>query len=184
MSDFDYGQRDWDFGDVAPYLTPSPPHLIPDLQVFTTNNTSRPRPAPKRRRPTKEERQEMSWQNPAAAKLAREILNDKTEGALREKVTEAVAHLSELVADTECGSTLTFMKTNDDGKHYFYACVKNGERWYTTAQAPRVLDSDDELIEWMIGLEIFEPAQLEVQASKHVHALAAGAPIEATAVDA
>jgi hypothetical protein len=121
------------------------------------------------------------FHNPHAQDLAREILDNRTTAGLRDKVEAAVAHLTELVADTQCGSTLTFMKVTDNGKHYFYAAVKNGEKWYTTAQNPRVLEDDDRLIEWLIGLEIWEAPQLEVTTSRHAHELSA--PIETTATE-
>lgn len=104
----------------------------------------------------------MTFTNPNAAKLAREILDDEEKEQLKEVVTAAVTELRVLVADTKCGSTLTFKKESDDGKHFFYAAVKSGSKWYTTAHAPRVLDSDDDLIEWLIGLEIYKRPQLEL----------------------
>lgn len=41
--------------------------------------------------PTQEEVQEMTWSNPEAADIAREILTDAKREGLREKITEAVA---------------------------------------------------------------------------------------------
>lgn len=121
-----------------------------------------------------------AFHNPDAQDLAREILSDKNKESLRGKVSEAVAHLQKLISDTECGATLTFMKVAEKGQHYFYAVVKNGQKWYTTAQSPRILNNDDQLIEWLIGLEIFEVPQLQVTASQHTAELA---PIEATATE-
>lgn len=123
----------------------------------------------------------MPFHNPHAQDLAREILHDRTTTGLRAKVEGAVEHLTELVAETGCGSTLTFMKEGEDGTHYFYAAVKNGETWYTTARDPRVLHGDDELIAWLVGLEIWEAPQLELTPSRHGKELSN--PIEATATD-
>lgn len=128
-----------------------------------------------------EKEEDMSFTNPAARELARELLTDKSKRDLREVVEAAIDNLSALVADTDCDSTLTFMKTNDEGQHYFYAAVKNGDKWYTTAQAPRILEDDDALIEWLIGLEIWEAPQLEVTPPSHRHELSN--PIETTADD-
>lgn len=120
-----------------------------------------------------------SWTNPDAAEIARDILRDKTKGALRGRVEAAVEALQALVSDTQCGSTLTFMKTLDGGGHYFYAAVKNGDKWYTTANNPRVIQGDDDFITWLIGLEIYETDQIEIAPSAHLHAL----PVETTATE-
>lgn len=123
-----------------------------------------------------------SWSNQAAADLAREILQDKSKGELKDRVEQAVVHLQELISETECGATLTFVKTKDEGKkHYFYAAVKNGEKWYTTAANPRILENDDALITWLIGLEIWEAPQLDIRRNSYHAELAS--PIEATATE-
>lgn len=129
---------------------------------------------------TPEEKEMSSFINQAAQELAREFLSDRTKTELRGKVEQAVEHLQELVSDTQCGSTLTFMKTNEAGNHYFYAAVKNGERWFTTAQNPRILDDDDHLIEWLIGLEIWEAPQLQLTENRHAAELAAPIDAEST----
>lgn len=127
-----------------------------------------------------EKEEDMSFTNQAARELAEELLADQSKRGLRETVETAIENLKALIADTDCGSTLTFMKTKDDGKqHYFYACVKNGGKWYTTAQNPRVLEDDNALIAWLIGLEIYEAPMLEVTPPAHRHELAN--PIETTA---
>jgi hypothetical protein len=108
---------------------------------------------------------DMAFTNPQAAEIAREILDEKTRGELRSTVEAAVAELTTFLMDTDCGSTLTFVKHNDQGKHYYYAAVKNGGKWYTTAQSPRVIEDDDALIEWLIGLEIYTAPQLELKAT-------------------
>lgn len=97
-----------------------------------------------------------TFYNQDAQDLAHEILSDKTRDELRGRVEATIARLQDLIEGTSCGSTLTFKKENDEGKHYYYAAVKNGGRWYTTARDPRVLESDDQLIEWLIGLEIWD----------------------------
>ena len=123
---------------------------------------------------------DMAFTNPQAAEIAREILDEQTKGELRSTVEAAVHELTNLLADTDCGSTLTFVKHNDGGQHYYYAAVKSGGKWYTTAERPRVLRDDAAMIEWLIGLEIYAGTQLELHASSthEPHA------IEASAVEA
>lgn len=114
---------------------------------------------------TEEEVQEMAWTNPEARDIAREILSEQKKEELRAEVTEAVRHLQEMVAGSSCGSVFTFRKTNEEnGKHYWYAAIKNGDRWYTTAQNPRQLDSDEAFIEWLITLEAWKSEGLELTA--------------------
>lgn len=115
------------------------------------------------RQPTPEERQEMTWTNPEARDIAREILSEKKKDELRVEVTEAVANLQEMVAGSACGSVFTFRKTNDGGRHYWYAAIKNGGKWYTTANNPRILDNDELFIEWLISLEAWKSEGLELQ---------------------
>jgi hypothetical protein len=165
----------------------------PGFRVFTTPNTSGWIPSAidgwhpglmhytANRNQTEEEVQEMGWTNPEARDIAREILSEKKREELRGEVTEAVAHLTELIEGATCGSVFTFRKTNEEtGKHYWYAAIKNGDRWYTTAQNPRQLDSDEAFIEWLITLEAWRSEGLE---------LIPGSPfpqqqmIEATATD-
>jgi hypothetical protein len=129
---------------------------------------------------TEEQVQDMSWQNPQAAQLAREILDEETRSKLKETVTEAVRALREQLTDAPCGSVYSFMKTNDKGDHYWYACIKNGGKWYTTAQNPRVLQDDNQLIEWLISLEVYESPVAELTPG-HGHADAAA--IEATSTE-
>lgn len=97
-----------------------------------------------------------SFTNPAAAALAREILDKDVKDRLRTRVEGAIVNLRTQLAGANCGSVFSFRKENDQGKHYWYAAIKNGGRWYTTAQAPRVLQNNEEFIEWLIGLEIFD----------------------------
>lgn len=151
--------------------------LVPDLnqligQEFRIHLTA----------PTQEERQEMAWQNPEAADIAREILQNEMREGLREKVGEAVAHYREMLEGAHCGSVFSFMKENDEGKHYWYAAVKNGDKWYTTAQNPRVINSDDEFITWLIGLGAHESKAAELTVGAAHTALALG-PIDSTATD-
>ena len=113
---------------------------------------------------SEEEREEMTWTNPEARDIAREILSEKKKGALREEVEAAVSHLQEMIAGATCGSVFTFRKTGDNGKHYWYAAIKNGDRWYTTAQNPRQLDDDNAFIEWLITLEAWKSEGLELTA--------------------
>lgn len=127
---------------------------------------------------TPEERQEMAWTDQEAASLAKEILQEERREGLREKVSAAVAHYRELLAGATCGSTFTFMKTNEKGEHYFYACVKNADVWYTTAQNPRTIDTDEKFIEWLIGLGAHESAYAELSAGAGHKELG---PIDATA---
>ena len=134
--------------------------------------------------PTPEERQEMTWSNPEAADIAREILQDEKREGLREKITEAVAHYRAMLADAHCGSVFSFMKENDEGKHYWYAAIKNGDKWYTTAQNPRVIDNDDKLIEWLVGLGAHESKAAELtEGAAHRAAMALG-PIDTSSTDA
>ena len=132
------------------------------------------------KQPTEEEVQEMSWTNPEARDIAREILSEKKKEALRGEVTAAVATLTEMVADAKCGSVFTFRKTNEEnGKHYWYAAIKNGDKWFTTAQSPRQLDNDEAFIEWLINLEAWKSEGLELtQGSIPEHRM-----LEATATD-
>jgi hypothetical protein len=128
--------------------------------------------------PTKTKDNDMSFTNPQAAEIAREILDEQTKGDLRERVTAAVAHLTELIKDTTDGSVLTFAKVSDGGKRFHYATVKSGGHWYTTSERPRVLHNDGQLIEWLIGLEIYEDNQLELRPGAPV-----SVAIEATATE-
>ena len=125
----------------------------------------------------------MTWSNPEAADIAREILQDEKREGLREKITEAVAHYRAMLADAHCGSVFSFMKENDEGKHYWYAAIKNGDKWYTTAQNPRVIDSDDAFITWLVGLGAHESKATELTQGAAKTALALG-PIEASSTDA
>lgn len=103
---------------------------------------------------------DMAFTNPQAAEIAREILDEETKGKLRERVTEAVATLREQITGAACGSVFSFRKDNDQGKHYWYAAIKNGDKWYTTAGDIRggrlTLDSDEDFITWLIGLEVYD----------------------------
>ena len=130
---------------------------------------------------TPEEVQEMAWSNPEAADIAREILTDAKREGLREKITEAVADYRKMLEGAHCGSVFSFMKESDDGKHYWYAAIKNGDKWYTTAN-PRILNSDDEFITWLVGLGAHESKASELTVGAAHEALALG-PIEATAVE-
>lgn len=121
---------------------------------------------------------DMSFTNPQAAEIAREILDEQTKGDLRERVTAAVAHLTELVKDTNDGSGLTFVKVADNGKRFHYVTVKSGGHGYTSAERPRILHNDGQLIEWLIGLEIYEDNQMELRPGAPVNAA-----IEATATE-
>lgn len=113
--------------------------------------------------PTPEEVQEMAWTNPEARDIAREILSEKKKEELRGEVTEAVQRLQELIGGSSCGSVFTFRKTNEEnGKHYWYAAIKNGDKWFTTAQNPRQLESDEAFIEWLITLEAWKSEGLEL----------------------
>jgi hypothetical protein len=112
--------------------------FVPDLSQLESN-----------RKPTEEERAEMSWTNPEAATLAREILTQEKMDALRDRVTEEVAQYRVLLAGANCGSVFSFKKTHpeDASKHYWYAAIKSGDAWYTTARDKRVIESDEALID-------------------------------------
>ena len=158
----------------------SPDRLIPHLtQMQITPEALRQL---KESLQTPEERQEMQWQNPEAADIAREILTDAKREGLREKITEAVAHYREMLEGAHCGSVFSFVKENDEGKHYWYAAIKNGDKWYTTAYSPRVINSDDEFITWLVGLGAHESKASELTVGAAHEALALG-PIETTATD-
>ena len=131
---------------------------------------------------TEEERQEMEWSSPDARDIAREILSEEKREGLREKVTEAIAGYREMLADAHCGSVFSFMKKNDKGEHYWYAAIKNGGKWYTTAQSPRVLENDDALIEWLVLLQAYESEATELTAGAAHKALALG-PVDTTATE-
>jgi hypothetical protein len=144
--------------------------FVPDLSQLESN-----------RKPTEEERAEMSWTNPEAATLAREILTQEKMDALRDRVTEEVAQYRVLLAGANCGSVFSFKKTHpeDASKHYWYAAIKSGDAWYTTARDKRVIESDEALIEWLISLGAME-AQHELTAGE-THATPA---IDASSSDA
>lgn len=129
---------------------------------------------------TREEVEEdMDWTNPQAGGIAREILTEQKKEGLREEVTAAVAHLQEMIAGASCGSVFTFRKSNESGKHYWYAAIKNGGKWYTTAQNPRILPDDEAFIEWLITLEAWKSEWLELTAGS----LPEHPMLEATATD-
>lgn len=130
--------------------------------------------------PSEEERQEMAWSDTDAQEIARDILREQKKEGLREKVTAAVAGYREMLAGANCGSVFSFMKVNEKGDHYWYAAIKNGGKWYTTAQSPRVLEDDDAFIEWLVLLQAYESEATELTQGAAHKALELG-PIDTTA---
>lgn len=150
--------------------------LVPDLSLLDRSRWHQVQ------EPTEEEKQEMEWVNREAAEVAADILSDERKSAMKEAVAAAVAHFREMLEGASCGSVFRFRKDNDEGKHYWYAAIKSGKAWYTTANTgPRVLEDDDALIHWLISLGAHEaPADLS-QGEAHVKELAG--PIETTATE-
>ena len=135
-----------------------------------------------RKQLSQEEKQEMAWTNPEARDIAREIIHEEKREGLREKITEVVANYRKMLEGAHCGSVFSFMKLNDEGKHYWYAAIKNGGKWYTTAHDPRVLEDDDALITWLVALEAYESEASELTVGAAHTALALG-PIDSTATE-
>lgn len=101
-----------------------------------------------------------TFTNAEAASVARTILQERREEGMRERVAASVAHLSDLFADAGDGSVFSFARSFN-GRTFHYAAIKSGGKWFSTGSKTAVVDgSDDDLVTWLIGLEIFEKDDL------------------------
>lgn len=116
-----------------------------------------------KKEPIEEESREMSWTNPEARSIAQEILAEQRKEEMKAEVTAAVGTLQAMLDGAQDGSVFTFRKTNEKtGTHYWYAAIKSDGCWFTTAQNPREIPSDELFIEWLVGLEAWKSEALEL----------------------
>lgn len=121
---------------------------------------------------------DMKLVNTEAQDLAAEILSGRRTEGLRERVEAAVTHLSGLFAGAGDGSIFSFGR-DVSGRTYHYAAIKSGGKWFSTGNSTALKGGDDdELITWLIGLEIYGADDLLAIDTVTVPAL-----IEGTVVD-
>jgi hypothetical protein len=130
------------------------------------------------KQPTKDKDNDMKYTNEEAKKLANEILAERRTEGLRERVEAAVTHLTELFAGAGDGSVFSFAREFDE-KTWHYAAIKSGGKWFSTGNVTALqAATDDELITWLIGLEIYAESDMLAVAKTTQPAL-----IEGTATD-
>jgi hypothetical protein len=121
---------------------------------------------------------DMKYTNEEAKKLANEILAERRTEGLREQVEAAVAHLTELFAGAGDGSVFSFAREFDE-KTWHYAAIKSGGKWFSTGSVTALqAATDDELITWLIGLEIYAESDMLAVAKTDQPALIEGSTVD------
>lgn len=128
----------------------------------------------------KKEDNDMKLTNVEAQDLARDILSGRRTKGLRERVEVAVEHLTELFTGVGDGSVFSFGR-DIGGRTYHYAAIKSGGKWFSTGNSTALKDGDDDdLITWLVGLEIYAEDDLFAFAKTDVPALIEGMIVDET----